>query len=153
MYFNITTHTPFLHRTACFNTSFSTISVPDPLATSHKVGRYPSTVLIPEVTEICLFLNQCNTQCRNTTWDWLLVGRPGFDSGRSRKFSSLHNVQTSSWAHPAFHPIGTGVLSLGVKRLEREAGYSSTTKASGTSLNLMVTYLKPLIHSLVVYFI
>jgi hypothetical protein len=38
--------------------------------------------------------------------------------------SRRHRVQTGSGAHPDSYPIGTGGLSLGVKRLGREADHS-----------------------------
>jgi hypothetical protein len=44
-------------------------------------------------------------------------------------FSILHTVQTSSEAHPAFYPMGTGALSTGVKRPWREADNSPPTRA------------------------
>jgi hypothetical protein len=34
----------------------------------------------------------------------------------SRDFSVLYNVQTSSGAYPASYTMGTGVVSMGVKR-------------------------------------
>jgi hypothetical protein len=43
-------------------------------------------------------------------------------------FSLRHHVQTGSAAHPAFYPMGTGVLSLGLKQPEREAVHSAEVK-------------------------
>jgi hypothetical protein len=39
-------------------------------------------------------------------------------------FSKLHSVETGSEAHPAYHAIGKGALSPGVKRLGCEADHS-----------------------------
>jgi hypothetical protein len=56
----------------------------------------------------------------------------GLEDGGSRvrfpagagNFSLHHRVQTGSGAHPASYPMGTRALSLGVKRLGREADHS-----------------------------
>jgi hypothetical protein len=50
---------------------------------------------------------------------WLQTGRPDDQSSipaEAKDFSSSLYVQTSSEAHPAFYPVGTEVLSPGVKR-------------------------------------
>jgi hypothetical protein len=48
-----------------------------------------------------------------------------------KEFSLLRVIQTSSEAHPASYPMGTGGSSLGgVKRLERKADHSPPTSAS-----------------------
>jgi hypothetical protein len=40
--------------------------------------------------------------------DGLGAGRPRFDSQQGQEFFSLlHSVQTGSWAHSAFYPMGT----------------------------------------------
>jgi len=44
-------------------------------------------------------------------------------------FSLHHRVQNGSLAHPASYPVGTGALSLGVKRLVRETDNSSPSSA------------------------
>jgi hypothetical protein len=44
-------------------------------------------------------------------------------------FSLFHRVQTGSGAHPFSYPIGTGALSLGVKRPGREADNSPPSTA------------------------
>jgi hypothetical protein len=55
----------------------------------------------------------------------LQAGRPGFDSRQEQGYFSLrHCVQTSSGAHPASHPVGTGVLSSGVNRPRHEVDLS-----------------------------
>jgi hypothetical protein len=41
-------------------------------------------------------------------------------------FSLLHRVQTGSGAQPASCPMGTGALSLGIKRRGREADHSTS---------------------------
>jgi hypothetical protein len=41
----------------------------------------------------------------------------------------FRNVQTGSGVHPAHYEVGTGSLSLGVKRREREADHSPATIA------------------------
>jgi hypothetical protein len=41
----------------------------------------------------------------------------------------FHVVHTSSGAHPASYPVGTGGFSPGVKQLEREADHSPPTSA------------------------
>jgi hypothetical protein len=46
---------------------------------------------------------------------WILAG--------ALKFSFRHRVQTGSESHPASYPMGTGPLSLDVKRPGREANY------------------------------
>jgi hypothetical protein len=48
--------------------------------------------------------------------------RVRFPAG-ARNFSLRHRVQNSSEAHPSFYPMGTRALSLGVKRLGREANH------------------------------
>jgi hypothetical protein len=49
--------------------------------------------------------------------DWLRTGRPGFDPRQGQNdFSSILCVQTSSGAHPASYPMGTGGPLPGVKR-------------------------------------
>jgi hypothetical protein len=48
----------------------------------------------------------------------------------AKDFSSILCVQTGSGAHPASCPMGTGVLSLGVKaRPGRDADYSPPSSA------------------------
>jgi hypothetical protein len=42
----------------------------------------------------------------------------------AENFSLHHRVQTGFGAHPASYPMGTGALSLGVKRLGRETDHS-----------------------------
>jgi hypothetical protein len=44
-------------------------------------------------------------------------------------FSLRHHVQTGTEAHPASCAIGTGIPSLGVKRLGREAAHSPPSSA------------------------
>jgi hypothetical protein len=44
-------------------------------------------------------------------------------------FSLLRSVQAGSGALPASYPIGTGGLSLGVKRQERESDHSPPSSA------------------------
>jgi hypothetical protein len=44
-------------------------------------------------------------------------------------FSFRHRIQTGPEAHPASYSVGTGVLSLGVKRLGREADHSLPSSA------------------------
>jgi hypothetical protein len=60
-----------------------------------------------------------------TSWTigvWFLVG--------ARDFSLLYSVQTSSEAHRASYPVGTGGLSMGVKWSGREADHSPPSEAS-----------------------
>jgi hypothetical protein len=52
----------------------------------------------------------------------------GCDS-RQRFFSLLHSVQTGSSAHTASYSMGTGDISLGVKRQGREADHSPSYSA------------------------
>jgi hypothetical protein len=40
--------------------------------------------------------------------DGLLAGQPGFDSWQGKEIFLLLSAQTSSGAHPASHPMGTG---------------------------------------------
>jgi len=42
---------------------------------------------------------------------------------------NLPHVQTGSGVHPASYPVGTGVLSLGLKRPSREANHSPSSSA------------------------
>jgi hypothetical protein len=49
--------------------------------------------------------------------------------GRGKTFSIFHSVQTNSEAHPASCPMGTGGLSLKVKRPGREANHSPPSGA------------------------
>jgi len=44
-------------------------------------------------------------------------------------FSLLHRVQTGFGSHTASYPVGTGALSQGVKRPEREADHSPPPSA------------------------
>jgi hypothetical protein len=56
---------------------------------------------------------------------WLLAGQSrtwGSIPGRGKEFFLFHSVQTSSGAHPASYPMGTGGSFPGVKRQMREAG-------------------------------
>jgi hypothetical protein len=57
---------------------------------------------------------------------WLSIGLDGRGSipNRIRSFSFLHSVQTGTEANPASYPKITGVISLEVKRPEREANHS-----------------------------
>ena len=48
----------------------------------------------------------------------------------ARDFSLLQTVQTISWAHPASHSMGTGVLSRG-----KEAGRGADTPSSAEVQN------------------
>jgi hypothetical protein len=50
-----------------------------------------------------------------------------FKSRWGYEFLLLHVVQTGSVPHPTSYPMGTGVLSLGVKRSGREADLSPPT--------------------------
>jgi hypothetical protein len=47
---------------------------------------------------------------------WLRPGDRGSIPGLGKGFSSSLCVQTGSGVHPASYPMGTGVLSRGVKR-------------------------------------
>jgi hypothetical protein len=50
--------------------------------------------------------------------------------GKSKRFSSLHSVQTGSGAHPALYPMGAGgSFPRGKKRPEREADQSPPCSA------------------------
>jgi hypothetical protein len=56
--------------------------------------------------------------------DRLRDGQPEFDSrALAEEISLLHSVHNGSEAHPAFYPMGTGVLSPGIKRHGRESGH------------------------------
>jgi len=44
-------------------------------------------------------------------------------------FSLHHCIQTGAGAHPASSPMGTGMLSLGVKWLECEADHTPPSSA------------------------
>jgi hypothetical protein len=46
-------------------------------------------------------------------------------------FSLHHRFQTGSGAHSASYPMGTGALSLGVKRPGSEADHSPPPSAEG----------------------
>jgi hypothetical protein len=52
----------------------------------------------------------------------------GFRLPAVQDFSLHHHAHNSSGAHPASYPMGTVVLSLGVKRQGREAQFSSEVK-------------------------
>jgi hypothetical protein len=52
-----------------------------------------------------------------------------FDSRQGKSSSLLHSVHTSSGAHSASYPMGTGALSPGVKRPGREADHSVPSRA------------------------
>jgi hypothetical protein len=43
---------------------------------------------------------------------------------RDKRFSLLHNIETSSGAHPATYPMVSGVLTSGVKQPGHEADHS-----------------------------
>jgi hypothetical protein len=45
----------------------------------------------------------------------------GSNPGRGNRFFIVHNVQTLSITHSASYTVGTGPVSLGVKRYRREA--------------------------------
>jgi hypothetical protein len=49
--------------------------------------------------------------------------------GRGKRFSLLPSVQTGSGVHPASYPVGTGALSIGVKRPGYDADHSPPTSA------------------------
>jgi hypothetical protein len=53
----------------------------------------------------------------------------GSNSFREKRFSLLQNIQTSCVAHPTFHSVDTGVLSLEVKRPRREVNLSPPSSA------------------------
>jgi hypothetical protein len=50
-------------------------------------------------------------------------------SERAENFSLYHRVQNVSGAHPASYPMGTGPLSLGIKKPWHEAGHSPASSA------------------------
>jgi hypothetical protein len=55
----------------------------------------------------------------------LRAGRPGFDSRKEQGlFSLTYRTHTGSGAQPAFYTLGTGVLSLGIKRPGRKSDHS-----------------------------
>jgi hypothetical protein len=54
--------------------------------------------------------------------------RVRFSAGAGN-FSLHHRVQNGSGAHPASYPMGTGALSLGIKRQGREADHSPPSSA------------------------
>jgi hypothetical protein len=54
----------------------------------------------------------------------LWAGGTGFDSSQKQDFPLLHSIQTGSGVHPASYLMGTGALSLGVKRPGREVDHS-----------------------------
>jgi hypothetical protein len=54
---------------------------------------------------------------------------------RAGNFSLHHRVQTGSGAHPVSYPMGTGALSLGVKRPGREADHSPPSSAGGQRMS------------------
>jgi hypothetical protein len=56
-------------------------------------------------------------------------GLNGSISGRGKRYSLLHCVQSGSGDHPASYPMGTGGSFPGVKRLEREADHSHPSSA------------------------
>jgi hypothetical protein len=50
-----------------------------------------------------------------------------FESRQGQEFLLLHIIQTNSGVYPNSSPMGTRVLSPGVKRQGREADHSSPT--------------------------
>jgi hypothetical protein len=52
-----------------------------------------------------------------------------YPEGAGNFFPFHHRVQTGSGVHPASYQMGTGVLSLGIKRPGREADHSSLSSA------------------------
>jgi hypothetical protein len=58
-----------------------------------------------------------------------MTERLEFESWQVQEFSLFHVAQTGSGAHPAFNPMGTEALSLGVKRPGSEGDYSPPISA------------------------
>jgi hypothetical protein len=57
-----------------------------------------------------------------------------FQSRYGKDFSPLHVIQTSSEAHPASYPMGTGGSFLGVPQPGREADHSPPTSAEAKNI-------------------
>jgi len=64
-----------------------------------------------------------------TTETRLRAGRPGFDSRQGLGIFFRHRVQTYPGAHSASFPVGSGALTLGVKRRGHEADHSIPSTA------------------------
>jgi hypothetical protein len=65
-----------------------------------------------------------------------ITEEPGFDFRQGREFTLFHSIHTSSEAHPASYPVGTGCYFSGVKAAGREYGHSFPTGADPVFLVL-----------------
>jgi hypothetical protein len=77
------------------------------------IGVEPSgsaTVVFP------IYITKRHKELLSWYSDELRAGRPGFDSRQVQKPFFLHSVQNGSGAHPASYSMGTGALSLELKR-------------------------------------
>jgi hypothetical protein len=62
---------------------------------------------------------------------------------RARDISLLHSVHTSSEAHPASYPVGTGGSFTGVKRPGREADHSPQSSVARSTVLELYLYQPP----------
>jgi hypothetical protein len=72
------------------------------------------------------------TECSykaDSDWSYRLYDRGYQDLSARRVKNFLHNIQAGSGALSASYPMGTGALSLGVKRCGREINLSPPTSA------------------------
>jgi hypothetical protein len=102
-----------------------------------KAGTLPpvSKCGLPQRDMSLLLLAPCNVlkfRSRDSSvvqrWatDWMIGVRVPVGTAH---FSLLHPVQTGAGAHPASYPMGTGSLSLVIKRPGREANHSPPASA------------------------
>jgi hypothetical protein len=85
-------------------------------------------IVIKEVNGINIGESCDSAVCMTTGYE-LDHRRAGVRVPWVQDFSPLHVVRTGCAAHPASYSMGTGALSMGVKRQKREADYSPQTIA------------------------
>jgi hypothetical protein len=107
----------------------NTTTSPTPCQSAVSLQAYEPILLCRQAFDIGLIF-RCNRGTDRMTYSWVapeiykgLDGRSSIP-GRGWDFSPRHCAQTGSGAHPASCPLGTRVISSGVKRPGLEADRS-----------------------------
>jgi hypothetical protein len=118
-------------------------SVHDPISTMFQTG-YTNTVVTKRL-QIFTFTSNSRHSAVGIATGIGLDDRGGWSPSLagSKECSLLHVVQTGSGVHPTY-PMGTGILSSGVKRPGREADHSPQTS---TEVKKNMTLIHPLLHT------
>jgi hypothetical protein len=93
---------------------------------NYTINKVANIVKNINVSKICIMYKDWQDSSGSTAMGYGLDGQ-GLIPFRDKSF--LHSIQTSSGAHPASYPVGTGVLSPGAKSPGREADHSPPSNA------------------------